>query len=206
METSMSSLLNNVADSQSKNKSPALTRRRDVRVKSEDRIKREQLAVRQSWAIDQVAIDEAVVTAQIKHQSDAEGPPDWTKLLSSVGRDNLGAWVRLDKALAPYCMGATGPMNPKVLHYLTEIRLHRDRIDQVEKVIDGITTILPFMLPKTGQIEFRIKCSGTRKRDKNWLLLRRNGSADVMSTCFTSASFCDLRSALLFLTKERFME
>lgn len=140
---------------------------------------------------------------QTPEQKSDDAEPQWDCMLNALTKHSISSWTTLDKALAPFCMGASGPMNPKTGQYLTEIRMARDHDQQVERVTTGIDTLLPFLKLHRGAYEFRIKCQGTSTRDRNWLSLSKDGKARVVSSVRPEAAFDNLRSALEFILEHR---
>jgi hypothetical protein len=170
--------------------SAPLTRTVTSKTKAQERAERNLLKQRQAWNIEEIVAGQAADTLKPK-AGDEE--PQWTALLNALNRHSVSSWTALDKALAPFFMGASGPMNPRTGQYLTEIRMVRDHDQQVERVTAGIETLLPFLKLHRGAYEFRIKCQGASTRDKNWLSLSKDGKARVVSSVRPEASFDDLQ-------------
>ena len=177
-----------------------LTRSVTLKTKSQERAERALLAQRQAWNIEEIiAVQELGAP---KHKVVGE-EPQWANLLDALTKHSASSWIALDKALAPFCMGATGPMNPKTGQYLTEIRMVRDHDQQVERVTAGLDTLRSFLKIYRGAYEFRIKCLGASTRDKNWLSLAKDGKARVVSSVRPEALFDDLQAALEFILEHR---
>jgi hypothetical protein len=181
------------------NKSAPLTRTVKPKTKAQERAEKKLLTDRQAWDIQNIDLEQSA--AQKKSADD--GAHRWVGLLAALDKHAAGSWVLLDKALAPFCMGAPGPMNPKTGQYVTEIRMIRNQPDQVEKVLAGIHTLLPFLKIYRGGYEFRIKCLNAKIREKNWLSISKDGKAQVLSSVHPAASFDDVRSALIFILENR---
>ncbi|MFC3107335.1 hypothetical protein ACFQAT_13805 [Undibacterium arcticum] len=177
-----------------------LTKTAKPRTKAQERANKKLLEDRQAWDIEKIIVEQEAVAS--KRKVSDEGPR-WDTLLVALDKHAAGSWALLDKALSPFCMGATGPMNPKTGQYVTEIRMVRNQVEQVEQVLEGIETVLPFLTPQRGSYEFRIKLQGAKIRDKNWLNLSKDGKAQVLSSVHPAVSFHDLRSALAFICENR---
>lgn len=182
------------------NKATPLTRAVKPKTKAQERAEKKLLTDRQAWDVQNINPEQSTDTHPKKAD---DGALRWAGLLAALDKHAAGSWVLLDKALAPFCMGAPGPMNPKTGQYVTEIRMVRNQIEQVERVLAGIHTLLPFLKIYRGGYEFRIKCQGAKIREKNWLSLSKNGKAQVLSSVHSAASFDDLRSALIFILENR---
>lgn len=176
-----------------------LTRTIKTKTKAQERAEQKLLAERQAWDVETVI---ATQMPAINAAKAADEAPRWKTLLVAVDKHAAGSWALLDKALAPFCMGAPGAMNPKTGQYVTEIRMNRDQPEQVDQVLLGINTLLPFLTSLKGY-EFRIKCLGAKIREKNWLTLSKSGKTKVLSSIHPEASFDDLRSALEFISVNR---
>jgi hypothetical protein len=182
--------------------SPAAPLARTVKAKTaaQERAERKLLDERLSWDVSKMIAEQAAAPAL---NIEAPKTREWGTLLQALNKHAIGSWIQLDKALAPFCMGATGPMNPKTGQYLTELRITGSRSGQVERALDGIETLLPFLNPQRGTYEFPIKCHKAKKSDKNWLSLKKAGKALVLSSVHPASSFNDLRSALVFISEHR---
>jgi hypothetical protein len=178
----------------------ALTRTIKTKTKAQERADQKLLAERQAWDVEKVIAAQEPENGVIKPADEA---PRWKTLLVAVDKHAAGSWALLDKALAPFCMGAPGAMNPKTGQYVTEIRMNRGQAAQVDQVEQGINTLLPFLKSLRGGYEFRIKCLGAKIREKNWLTLGKDGKTKVLSSIHPEASFDDLRSALVFISAHR---
>jgi methionine synthase II (cobalamin-independent) len=177
-----------------------LTRKIPGKTAAQERAEKKQLEARLAWDIDK-AIAETLTASQAANE--VLDAPDWAALLDARTKHSATAWTSLDKALAPFCMGASGPINPKTGQYLTEIRMTRNRPDEIDQVVAGIEVLRPVMKRAGGLYEFRIKFLGAKMREKNWLSLGKDGRAQVLSSLHPSVSFEDLRSALAYVSEHR---
>lgn len=180
--------------------SAPLTRPAAKKLSAQERAERNQLAQRQAWDIESILAEQKAEPLISKAD---EGEPQWADMLDALTKRSISSWIVLDKALTPFCMGATGPMNPKTGQYQTEIRMFRDQDQQVERVLTGIETLKPFLKIHRGAYEFRIKCKGASTRDRNWLSLNTDGKVRVVSSARPEVAFDGLRAALEFIFEHR---
>ena len=189
-----------VSSKQRPKQSAPLTRPATQKMSAQERAKRNLLAQRQAWNIEEII---AIQEADVPRPQVLEEGPQWANLLDAATKHSVSSWISLDKALAPFSLGVSGPMNPKTGQYLTEIRMLRDHDQQVERVSTGIETLRPFLKIYRGAYEFRIKCLGSSTRDKNWLSLTKDGKARVVSSVRPEVAFDELRAALEFILEHR---
>jgi len=200
MPTTQSPLTTNATQEPPHKQGAPLTKIAKPRTKAQERANRKLSEERQGWDIEHIIIEHEAAASKRKVTADG---PQWDTLLLALDKHATAFWAQLDKALAPFCMGATGTMNPKTGQYVTEIRMAHNQLEEVEQVLVGIETVLPFMKPQRGSYEFRIKFHGAKIRDKNWLNLGKDGKAQVLSSVHPEVSFHDLRSALVFICENR---
>jgi hypothetical protein len=200
MPTTQSRLTAPLPKEPSANQAAPLTRTIKPKTKAQERAEQKLLAERQAWDVEKIIAAQDAGAVETKSESE---DPRWRNLLIAVDKHAAGSWALLDKALGPFCMGAPGAMNPKTGQYVTEIRMARNQVSQVELVLSGINTLLPYLKPIRGVYEFRIKCLGAKIREKNWLSLGKDGKAKVLSSIYPEASFDDLRGALMFIVENR---
>ncbi|MDB5840624.1 MAG: hypothetical protein JWQ23_2576 [Herminiimonas sp.] len=182
------------------NQAAPLTRTIKPKTKAQERAEQKLLAERQAWDVEKIIAGQEAGVIETKATDE---DPRWRSLLIAVDKHAAGSWALLDKALAPFCMGAPGAMNPKTGQYVTEIRMTRNQVAEVEQVLSGINTLMPYLKPIRGVYEFRIKCVGAKIREKNWLSLGKDGKAKVLSSLHPEASFDNLRDALMFIVENR---
>lgn len=174
---------------------PALRRTIKAKTRAQEKQEQQQLAQRLAWDI------EKVISEQPPKSTPADEAPDWAKLLQSPVKAVPGSWTALDKRLSAFCMGALGPVMPKTGQYVIDIRLTKDRADQVALALEGLQTLLPFIKPIRGEYELRIKFGKAKYREKNWMTVSKSGKVVIQSNMQPSVSFDDLASALAYISQ-----
>jgi hypothetical protein len=128
----------------------------------------------------------------------------WDVLLTPLNVRGFERWTDLNIALKQFCLGASGPRNPKTGQYVVEIRMVEGQaIHQVKQAIVGIETLRPFLKPYRGVYEFYIACREVNVRDKNWLKLEINGKAKIINSTRPEIVFDGLQDALSFIAENR---